>query len=97
MFALGQPEQEESDGRNETSSCGNRKASEIFPAITIDRLMIGGRGVEARETQRTAREIDKRDNPAGARKLLQDDAINHQRGGKPEGNDVCERIELATE
>src|SRR5207302_989294 len=44
-----------------------------------------------------AGQINERDNPARARELLQHDAVNHQRRGQPERNNVCQRIELAPE
>src|SRR4029077_18196346 len=53
-------------------------------------------GIETGQAQRTASEVNECDNPAGARKLLQHHAVNHQRRGKPERNNVCKRIELAT-
>ena len=96
MFAFGEPKQKQRNRRNQTGRGGNGKASEILFAIAIDCLVIGRRGVEARQTQRAAREVDKRDNPTRARELLQHDAVNHQRGSKPERDNISERIELAT-
>src|SRR5207249_5306745 len=78
MFAFGQPEQEESDGCDETGSGGNGRAGEIFLVISVVGFVIGRRRVETRQTQGTACEIDKRDNPAGAREFLENDPINHQ-------------------
>src|SRR5207247_10972972 len=68
----------------------------IFLVISVVRFVIGRRGVKARQPQRTAREIDKCDNPAGARKCLENDAVNHQSWCDAEGDDIGERIKLAT-
>src|SRR5947208_15949343 len=54
-------------------------------------------GIETGQAQRAASQVNECDNPAGARKLLQHHAVNHQRRGEPERNNVRERIELATE
>src|SRR5207237_6924182 len=70
MFTFGQPEQKKSDGCDETGSSGNREAGEIFFVIGIGRFVIGGRGVEACQPQRTACQINERDDPTGARKFL---------------------------
>ena len=78
MFALGQPEQKKSDGCDQPGSSGNREAGEVFFVVSIGRFVIGGRGVEACQPQRTARQINERDDPTGARKFLQNDPINHQ-------------------
>src|SRR5712671_5907364 len=60
-------------------------------------IMVRGRGIETGQAQRTAREVNECDDPARTRELLQHDTVNHQRRRKPERNNVCERIELATE
>src|SRR4029077_1690538 len=96
MFAFGQPEQKKCDGCNETRRSRNGKPGEISVALSIGRFVIGRRGIEARQTQRTAREIDKRYNPASARKVLKNDPINHQSWRNAERNNVGQRIEFAT-
>src|SRR4030095_7989313 len=72
------------------------KASEVFVLLSIGRFVIGRRGIEARQTQRAAREIDKRNTPAGDRKFLQNDPINHQSWRNAERNNIGQRIEFAT-
>src|SRR5204862_4087481 len=47
--------------------------------------------------QKTAYEINERNNPADPRKVDQDNPINQQRRRHSKRNDIGERIELATE
>ena len=60
-------------------------------------VTLGRRGIETSQAQRATGEINERDNPARARKFLQHDAVNHQRRGEPERNNIRQRIEFAAE
>src|ERR1043166_2953293 len=80
MFAFGQPEQEKCDRRDETGRGGNRKPGEIFRSVAAPfALVIRGGGIETGHAQCAARQVNEREQPAGARELLEHDAINHQR------------------
>ena len=68
-------------GGNDPAACQRRRDS----------------AVKSGEPQRAAGEIDKRHDPAGARKLLEHDPINQECGCEAERNNVGKRIELAAE
>src|SRR5439155_1510768 len=83
---------------NHNGRSGNREAREILPAVDGGfSFVIRRRGVEAGETQRTAREINQRDDPAGGSKFLKHNPVNQKRGCDAERNDVGQRIKFATE
>src|SRR5436190_20340343 len=94
MFALCEPKEKERDRRNQTGRGWNGKTGESI--LMIGAVMLRS-GIETGQTHRAASQVNKCNDPAGARKLLQHDAVNHQRRRKPERNNVRERIELATE
>src|SRR5438477_8457856 len=58
-------------------------------------VVVSGGGVESRQAKCAAGEINESDDPAGAGKFLQHDAVNHQRRSETKRNDVGEGIELA--
>src|SRR2546423_7697787 len=95
MFAFGPPKQEQRDRSDKARGSWNWKAGEIFCRICAV-LSCRGR-IESRKTQRAAGEINEGEDPAGARKILEHDPINHQRRRQAKGNNVGERIEFAPE
>src|SRR5437588_7576386 len=98
MFAVGEPEQKERDGCDQSRGRGNREPGEVLAAVRASRsFVIRRRGVKTRETQRAAREINERDYPTCVWKFVEHDAINHQRRRETKGNDIGQRIELAPE
>ena len=58
---------------------------------------IGCSGVKTRQTHGPAGQVDKGDDPAGARKFLEHDPVNHQRRRDSERHNIGQRIEFATE
>src|SRR5882757_3639290 len=93
MFAFSEPEKEQRDRGDQTRRGGNRKTCESV--LLVGSVMLRGGRIETSQAQRTAREVNECDDPARTRKLLQHDTVNHQRGRKPERNNVGERVELA--
>src|SRR2546421_7935996 len=64
MFAFGQPEQKQGDRRDQAGGGGNRETGEVFSAIGASfSFMICRYGIEARETERAARQVNESDNP----------------------------------
>ena len=92
-FTVRKPEQKKCKRRNKTGCGRNRKS---FEFLTCSGLVCSGT-VKSGEPQRAAGEIDKRHDPAGARKLLEHDPINQECGCEAERNNVGKRIELAAE
>jgi hypothetical protein len=66
------------------------KVNDAMRPVGSGRCAVVGSGdaVEARETQRTTEEVNERDHPAGAREVHEDNAVDHQRWGEAERNDV---------
>src|SRR5205807_3327387 len=91
MFALCEPEQKQCDRRDESGRGGNRKTGEVLRTVGAGFSFVVRRcGIETRQTQRTTREVNEGDDPTGVRKFVENNAINHQSGREPEGNDVGE-------
>src|ERR1700719_2134975 len=98
VFAFGEPKQKQCDRCDQPGGGGNRKTSEVFPAVSDGfPFVIGRRGVETGQPQRATRQVNESNDPTRIRKFVEDDPINHQRRCEPEGNNVGERIEFATE
>ena len=98
VFAFGEPKQKQCDRRDQPGGGGNRETGEIFPAVSNGFSFVIGRcRVETGQTQRATRQVNESNDPTRIRKFVEDDPINHQRRCEPEGNNVGERIEFATE
>src|SRR2546426_5197809 len=98
VLAFSNPQKKYRDRRNQAGGRGNGEAREVLPAVGGGfSFVIRRRGVEAGETQRTAREINQRHDPAGGSKFLKHNPVNQKRGCDAERNDVGQRIKFATE
>ena len=98
MLAFSEPEQKQSDRCDQPSGGRNRKAREVFSAIGAGfSFMIRRCGIEARETERAARQVNESDNPTSVRKFVENDAVNHQCRRKTKRDDVGERIKFTSE
>src|SRR5262249_36941134 len=92
MFSFSEPKEEQRNRCNQTGSSGNGKTGE---SVLVIGSLILRCGIEPRQAQRAASQVNERDDPARARELLQHDTVNHQRRRHPERNNVGERVELA--
>ncbi len=80
------PEHEEGQGGNQSGGCRDRESSEFA---------VGGDGigcceaVESSQSQGAADEVNGGDDPSEPRKFEENDFVDHQGWGDPEGYDVC--------
>src|SRR2546423_3357368 len=97
MLAFRKPEQKQCDRRDQSSGRWNRKTAEILRPVGAGfSFVIRRRGIETGQAQRAASEINESNDPTRIREFIKNDAINHQRRCESKGNDVGERIELAS-
>src|SRR4029077_17133435 len=93
MFTFSKPKKKQRDRRNQAGGRRYRKTCESI--LASGSSVCRAHGIETRKAQRTARQVNECDDPAGIWKLIENDSVNHECRREPERYDVGECVELA--